>query len=141
MFVVYESKRGIYLHAGCLRAANMTNILSRIDTSVRESLKGCFEGEGQKTVRDASCFRSTIARRNLLKMVKDERSCTSLPPGSFVRFPIKIPSGSTELVVYIYICMYTQQACIHMYMKKKGLGASSKPITPELILRTVQGRT
>lgn len=107
MFVVYESKRGIYLHAGCLRAANMTNILSRVDTSVRESLKGCFEGEGQKTVRDASCFRSTIARRNLLKMVKDERSCTSLPPGSFVRFPIKIPSGSTELVVhiYIYVCI------------------------------------
>lgn len=118
------------------------SVASRVDdTSVRESLKGCFEGEGQKTVRDASCFRSTIARRNLLKMVKDERSCTSLPPGSFVRFPIKIPSGSTELVVYIYICMYTQQACIHMYMKKKGLGASSKPITPELILRTVQGRT
>lgn len=79
--------------------------------------RGVLKGRNEKTVRDASCFRSTIARRNLLKMVKDERSCTSLPPGSFVRFPIKIPSGSTELLVYIcirnrpdaYICTYEKE--------------------------------
>lgn len=66
---------------------------------------------------DASRFRSTIARRNLLKMVKDERSCTSLPPGSFVRFPIKIPSGSTELLVYIYIyILYMYIYIVYVYI-------------------------
>lgn len=106
-------------------------------------LKGCFEGEERKNGTRRILFSvNDSARRNLLKMVKDERSCTSLPPGSFVRFPIKIPSGSTELLVYIYIYVYaTGLMYTYVHMKKKGLGASSKPITPELILRTVQGRT
>lgn len=81
-------------------------------------LKGCFEGEERKNGTRRILFSvNDSARRNLLKMVKDERSCTSLPPGSFVRFPIKIPSGSTELLVYIcirnrpdaYICTYEKE--------------------------------
>lgn len=73
-----SSIHGIYLYAGCSRATNMTNM--RRDEC---SSKGWFRGKNG-TRRIPFPRPTTIARRNLLKMVKDERSCTSLPPGSFV---------------------------------------------------------